>query len=226
MNDRTPAVPNREVSLLAAFVLAVGVFACSIYANLSFAVTNPAHYRFFPPFEPRNNANKNRHLSEETEYAYIARALIKGKGFADPFHRPTGPTAWMPPLLPGFLAALMQVSDGDRDFVMAGVVFVQDAVLVGTGLLILALIRQTTSRLGSFIAVAVFLAGLLCHFHLAFQFTHDCWLVLLALDLLLAWLCWCARWTAADGPPDGASWEGSVPWSIRSSACAGGRVRC
>jgi hypothetical protein len=40
------------VPLRVAVFLATAVFACSIYVNLSFAVTRPADYRFFPPFQP------------------------------------------------------------------------------------------------------------------------------------------------------------------------------
>src|SRR6476660_3206019 len=99
----TPGAPDRASFLMAAAALTAAVVACSVYANLSIAVRDPADYRFFPPFEPGVNANENRHLSELTEYAHIGRSLVRGKGFADPFARPTGLTAWMPPLLPGLL---------------------------------------------------------------------------------------------------------------------------
>lgn len=33
------------------------------------------------------------------EYAYIAESILDGNGYANPFEFPTGPTAWMPPLL-------------------------------------------------------------------------------------------------------------------------------
>ncbi len=171
-----------------AAVVVVGVLACSVYANLSFAVTRPANYRWFPPFERNVNANDNRHLG--AEYFNIARALVRGQGFANPFGEPTGPTAWMPPLFPTFLAGLLWACDGDKDAVMVVVLFVQFCVLAGTGLLVLALARRTNRRLGAGLGVAVFFTFLLANFHLCFQFTHDCWLVLLALDLLVAGLCW------------------------------------
>jgi len=80
------------VPLLAAVVLAAAVIACSIYANLSFAVKDRANYRFFPPFKPNVNNNLNDHLGGE--YFNMARALAAGEGFAHPFDGPTGPTAW------------------------------------------------------------------------------------------------------------------------------------
>jgi hypothetical protein len=184
---------------LAALVLAAGVAGCSVYANLSFAVRDPADYRFFPPFQPHVNANANRHLGGE--YFQMARALAAGEGFANPFKDPTGPTAWQPPVLPLLLAGLLRVSGGSRTAVMAVVVVLQVLVLIGTGLLVLALARETTRRIRPAVTALVFLGALLVRFRWCFQLTHDSWLVLLALDLLIAGLCWgrplCRRWTAA-----------------------------
>lgn len=56
--------------------LSVVVVACSIYANLAWAVTNPADFRYFPPSEAGVNANHNRALGHE--YFNIARALAAG----------------------------------------------------------------------------------------------------------------------------------------------------
>ena len=174
---------------LAALVLSAAVGAFSLYANLSFLVKNPADYRFFPPFERHVNANSNGHLGGE--YFNIARSLVRGEGFAHPFDRPTGLTAWQPPVLPGILAGLLWACGGSRTRVTAVVVVLQVGVLIGTGLLVLALARRTTSRLGPWPVAALCFAGLLCHFTLCFQSTHDYWLVLLAVDLLLAGLCLC-----------------------------------
>ena len=49
----SPIAPDcRRIALPAALAVAVAVIVCSIYANLSFAVADPADYRYFPPFEP------------------------------------------------------------------------------------------------------------------------------------------------------------------------------
>jgi hypothetical protein len=187
----------------------VAICACSIYANLSFAVKDPAAYRFFPPFLARVNRNQNRHLG--AEYFNIARALAAGKGFANPFGRQTGATAWQPPLLPALLAGLLWACDDNPDAVMAVVIFLQVATLIGTGLLVLALARQTTQRVGPAVVAAVFFLALLCDFKLCFQFTHDSWLVLLALDLLVAGLYWLrplGRWQTAAG------------WGLFGGSCA------
>jgi hypothetical protein len=181
--------------------VAAAAIACSVYANISFAIKDPTNYRFFPPFQPRVNSNLNTHLGGE--YFNMAGSLAAGEGFANPFDRPTGPTAWQPPILPAILAGLLRVSGGDRNIVATVVVVLQVLVLIGTGLLVLALARQTTARVGPGAAAAVFVLGLVCHFWLCFQYTHDGWLVLLALDLLVAGLCW---WRPLDRTKTAAVW--------------------
>jgi prepilin-type N-terminal cleavage/methylation domain-containing protein len=184
-----PPTPTRTSGLVVPIVLVLAVFGCAIYANLSFAVSRPANYRWFPPFDRNVNANDNRHLG--AEYYNIAHSLAMGQGFANPFAgNPTGPTAWMPPVLPGIQAALLWACDGDKDAVMVVVLFLKTCVLAGTGVLILALARRLNRRLGPIAAAAVFFVFLLANFRLCFQNTHDCWLVLLALDLLIVGLCW------------------------------------
>jgi hypothetical protein len=205
MNDSPPTstpAPDRRRYFAAAIALIAAVVACSIYANLSFTIKDPDGYRFFPPFERGVNANENQHLSEATEYANIAKSLMEGKGYADPFGRPTGPTAWMPPVIPGLLVIILWLSAGSSTFVLWAVVVAQVLVLAGTGVLVLALARTTTCRIPPAAMVAVFVAGLLCHFRLSFQWTHDCWLVLLILDVLIACMCWIRplhTWQAAVG---------------------------
>jgi hypothetical protein len=204
-----PPAPVRRTPLLATLALVAGVSACSIYANLSFLVTKPADYRFFPPFRRSVNKNWNRDLGSEN--LNIARSIRAGEGFANPFGERTGPTAWMPPALPAVLTGLLWVCHGDRNAVAVVVVLVQVSVLIGTGLLVLALAARTTRREGPAVVAAVFFAGLLCHFHLCFQYTHDCWLVLLALDLLIAGLCW--------GRPL-HRWRPAATWGLFGGLCA------
>src|SRR5262249_46132092 len=87
----------------------------------------------------------------------------------------------------------------------------QDNVLIATGVLVLALARRTCGRLGTGLALAIFLAGLLCHFQLCFQFTHDCWFVLLALNLLVAGLCWLKPFQG---------WGTAAGWGLFGGFCA------
>jgi hypothetical protein len=190
----------RPVSPLALLALIAVVHACAIYANLSFAVRSSADYRFFPPFRRHVNANNNRDLAAEN--FNIARSLVSGQGFAHPFNGPSGLTAWMPPALPGVLAGLLWLCGGNRDAVMAVVVFVQVQVLAGTGILVLLLALRTTRHPGAALVVTLFLGVLLCHFDWCFQTTQDCWIVLLAVDLLIIGTCWLRplhRWHTAAG---------------------------
>ena len=95
-------------------------------------------HRYFPPFKPFVNGNHSDHLG--AEYLCIAQSLVAGEGFASPFKERTGPTAWMPPVLAYLEAGLLWLCDGSRDAVMAVVVVLQVYTVVGTGLLVLALI--------------------------------------------------------------------------------------
>lgn len=195
---------------LATILLTAGILACAVYANLAFTVTNPANFRYFPPFKPNENAAKgSRHLGGE--YFQMAQSLVAGQGFSHPFDRPTGPTAWQPPVLPLILAGFLWACDGSRDGVMAIVIVLQVLILVGTGVLVLALVQQTSRRIGAGVAAGLFFLALLCDFNHNFQWTHDSWLVMLAVDLLIAGLCWCR-------PLHG--WPSALGWGLFGGLCA------
>jgi len=61
-----------------------------------------AHTWRFSPFED--------HFTFGYEMARVARALVTGYGYADPFSGHTGPTAWVPPLYPLLIAAAFKVA--------------------------------------------------------------------------------------------------------------------
>ena len=190
------------------------MFTCSAYANLSFAVTNPDDYRFFPPFEPSVNLNANKTLG--AEYGNIAHALAAGRGFSDPFIHPTGPTAWQPPVYPLFLAGLLWLFDGNLDGVVGVVLFMQVFVLIGTGLLVVGLVQQTTKVQRAYIsrtgmAVAIYVGAVLWNFRLYFQKNQDGWLVLGTLDVIIAGLCWCRPLS---------QWKAAAPWGLLGGLCA------
>jgi hypothetical protein len=200
------SVPAKRFPFLAAVVLIAAVFACAIYTNLSFAVKDqdPAKLRYFPPFEAYRDANDNRHLG--AEYFNIAKSMRAGEGFANPFNNvKTGPTAWMPPVLSVILAGLLWLCGDDRDTVMAVVIFLQVYSLIATGLLVLALTRQTTRWIGAWLVAAIYFGALLCDFRQCFQFTHDSWLIMLTLNAVVAGFCWF-------GPL--GSWPKSVAWGL------------
>src|SRR4051812_11062974 len=80
---RARPVSHRSFPLVAVMILTVVMVAGAIYANLAFTVSNRDNLRYFPPFEPNVNGNNNRNLGHE--YFFIARAMAKGEGFANPF---------------------------------------------------------------------------------------------------------------------------------------------
>src|SRR5262245_6776641 len=159
MSVPTSAVAKQPALLLPALAIATVVVACMIYANLSFAVSRSDDLRYFPPFQPGVNRNMNWELGHE--YFNIARSLAEGEGFAHPFPGRTGPTAWMPPVLPTILAALWWMCDGNRAAVLVVVLVVQSLMLIVTGLLTLVIAGQTTRRLGPNAIAAIFIVAML-----------------------------------------------------------------
>src|SRR4051794_8288994 len=111
-----PDVPRRQgrwVPLFVALVLAAGILAAAWYGKLT----------------------ANLH----GEYFNIAKALHAGKGFADPFGAPTGPTAWQAPLLPGLEAGVLWMSSGASSAVVWVLVVLHLGVLILTGLLVVSI---------------------------------------------------------------------------------------
>jgi len=107
------------------------------------------------------------------EYRCIAEALATGRGYSDPFGVPTGPTAWMPPVFPLLMAALLKLL-GDFEAVAVVVVTLQNLVLIYAGLLVLRAVsgpeHLAYSRL---IAFTLFVVANACHYYYVFRFTHD-----------------------------------------------------
>ena len=199
----------KRLPILSALLLLIFVFGCSAYANASRVITNKANLKYLPPYKAYVNANGNNHLGGE--YYQMAHALLAGKGFSDPFAQPTGPTAWQPPILPLILAGLLWATDGSRDATAMIVVVMQDFILAGTTFIVLALVMQTTRYIATAFAALVCAAALAYDFRLYFQFTHDWWIVLLFVDLLVAGLCWCK-------PLQG--WKSAAAWGIFGGLCA------
>jgi hypothetical protein len=192
-----------------AVAIALVVVGCMLYANMVFFIKDPAAYRFFPPFRAGVNANINGDLGHE--YFNIARSLAAGDGYASPFTDKTGPTAWMPPILPCFLAALWWLWGGNRPAVLVIVLLVQTVVLIATGVLTLAVARQTLRRVGPWTVAAIFVVALLVNFNDCFQANADRWLTLLAVDVVIAGFYWFR--------PLG-SWQRALGWGFVGGLCA------
>jgi hypothetical protein len=117
------------------------------------------------------------------EYYNIARALADGRGFSDPFGERTGPTAWMPPLLPAMLAALLWVT-GSLSRTASIIVVMNDLTLVVVGMTIWAIATIEAKRLSRWVAVTFYGAWLFVFRYWTFKLTHDVWLLMLATDAL------------------------------------------
>lgn len=158
MTHKTPA-RGRGVSALHCLVCLIAVSACVLLAEAK-----------------RNNSNSLPFLKMDAsahlgaEYNNIALAIRKGNGFSDPFGVQSGPTAWMPPVLPLVNAALYALCRDDSSLVIKFHLFFQAIVVVIIGLAFLAEAERIgASRLGTII----FLLAVLTHFHVFFQRTHD-----------------------------------------------------
>jgi hypothetical protein len=160
----TPANTRRWPVLLAGALLSAGIIAGAIEGNLS----------------------ANLH----GEYFNIAQSIYRGEGFANPFAAPTGPTAWQAPLLPSLEAAVLWMSAGDPATVVRVLVVLHVGVLMGTGLLVVGIARQTAGPAAAIGAAVVFAVALLCNFRLCFEIASDPWLNMLFLDLWIAGLFW------------------------------------
>jgi hypothetical protein len=94
---------------------------------------------------------------------------------------------------------------------MAVMVHLQVFALIVTALLVLALARRTTTRLWLILVGAFFFVAVINEFHMWFQFTHDCWLVLLVVDVVVAGLCFAT--------PFASRWSAGI-WGIVGGFCA------
>lgn len=177
------AMPSTRPYLVALLLLSTLILSFSIWANMSWEVQNPQYFQYFPPFRAGIDRNMNKHLG--AEYLCIAQAIVKGRGFADPFHVESGPTAWMPPMLCLIEAFFLWLFRGDLELVMVAMVILQNAALITTTWLMLV-ICGVSSRL--WIGVVI-ICQLVLQFHYSFQMTHDCGFLMLVLDGVIAGLC-------------------------------------
>ena len=170
------ASPRKALVLLAVFIA-----LCAGYANLSFFVHDRANFRFFPPFQAGYNGNFNLHLG--AEYVNIARALVGRRGFSDPFGAGTGPTAWMPPVYPVLIAALLWLLRAVHR-VAAVIVLLQCLVLWLGAYVVTRICRVVPTRVPAWLPLVFYGAWLTAYFDWFFQVTHDTWIIMLFVELL------------------------------------------
>ncbi len=121
----------------------------------------------------------NDHLG--AEYDCIARALRAGRGFADPFQVESGPTAWMPPVLPCVLAGLYWITGDNRSQVVEIVLVLKGLVLISSGMILVSEGRRLRMMVAAYVIFPVALAA---NFFWFFQVTHDEWWLLLVVNAL------------------------------------------
>ena len=91
MNDALAVTPEKKRVRI--------IVAVAFIARLAL-MTIGHTYRFSP---------RNDHFGFGWETGRIARAIALGQGFSNPFHGVTGPTAWIAPAYPYFLAGVFKV---------------------------------------------------------------------------------------------------------------------
>lgn len=178
------ARPKADVVRLSRWtaLLAAAVLGTSLYANIPHALELRSLYGYVPPFIEGSDRQMVTHLGGEN--LFIAKALNDGRGFADPFQEPTGPTAWMPPVLPAIQAVLLRAFGGVEGAAFC-VVVLQNLALIYTGRLVLMAASRSPWRFGPAVALGVFLGGTWYHFHSCYQITHDSWLLMLLVSLMV-----------------------------------------
>lgn len=144
------------------------------------------------------------HFEFGWEMGRIARALASGRGYADPFHGTTGPTAWVTPLYPFLMAAVFKVF-GIYTAASAWVVLAIDCVL---NALLIPLIWATGERVFS-LSVARWSAWIWALYPAAMQFAVK-WLWEMSLTAALfqaALLLALVMRGIGSGPGDGPTWK-------------------
>jgi hypothetical protein len=211
MKDQSSSAPcaARPVSRLPAALVLIVLALCWLYANLALTVTDPADYRFFPPFQPYFNAYQYRRLGGENYE--IAKSMLAGQGYANPFKESTGPTAWTAPVGPLLTAGLLWLFDRDQGSTAAVMSVWALAVLMATGLLVLKIAARSAPRLSPWLVAGVFLVFVLRNFFYWFQTPSDGWRVLLALDGLLLGGC---VWRPLE------RWPAALAWGLFGGFCA------
>jgi hypothetical protein len=133
----------------------------------------------YPQSLPWLNRDFRHHIG--AEYNDIALAIRKGRGFSDPFRCESGPTAWMPPVLPYLMAGIYWL-EGDRPESMAAWMIAMQGV--STWCAAFLLLREAR-RLGQTVAgVVIAIVVFTANFYQLFQQTHDTALLLLVISLL------------------------------------------
>lgn len=114
------------------------------------------------------------------EYNQIARSIVHGKGFSSPFQSETGPTAWMPPVLPFLIACLYWIfREPQSPMLFMSTLSILSVWFVG-------LVTISTARSLRMVGVGyvVFIVGVMANFGPLFQVTDDTGLLLMLITVM------------------------------------------
>ncbi len=116
------------------------------------------------------------HLQFGWEMGRIARALITGYGYADPFTGHSGPTAWVPPLYPLLLAGVFKIF-GVYTATSAWVILTINSIFsAATALLIYEIAARCFQQIGRARKIALWSAWLWALYPAALQYAvHWVW---------------------------------------------------
>ena len=117
------------------------------------------------------------------EYGNLAESLCQGKGLSNPFAVETGPSAWMPPLLPLMMAGVFQIA-GVKTPLAAYVLITGQLLALWVSLLFLILCCRRT-ELPPWAVTLVFTFLVYLNPRYLFQNFHDVGLVILVSTFLL-----------------------------------------
>ena len=143
------------------------------------------------------------------EHDSIAVAIREGRGFSDPFRLGTGPTAWMPPVLPYVTAGFYYLSGDDRDSVVTIIACLQGSSVLVTGLMVVVVARRLNAPAIGYLSIIL---SYLINFHWLFQRTHDVWLLLLVFNLI--WIGAIKNWVTLE------NWIVAIGWGFLGGVIA------
>lgn len=162
------------------FGLLVGFLVLlTIYANWAWFTGDLACSAYIPPFAAGYNRMEQTHMGAEC--FNVADAIATGHGFSNPFGDATGPTGWVSPMLPSWMACGLWFVDGSRDTLAVLFLGMQILILALTGTICLEAGRRMESTGLAIVAVAIVLCT---NFKWMFQITHDCVFQMLWVDII------------------------------------------
>jgi len=160
----------------------------------------------YPNWFPWLSGDYRQHLG--AEYDSIAKAIRAGRGFSDPFHEPTGPTAWMPPLLPYLMAALYWLHNDDRQALIAWMVGLQGFSTLLSAMIVATEARGLRQVLAGYAIIVLFFVA---NFYQLFQQTHDVAFLLTIVGLL---------WMLANWFQRNEGFTAAILWGLGGGVCA------